>query len=84
MKSILPRGISLFLEESSMHGLRYLVQAKNPLAKLVWMACITLSVVSSAIIIYLNVVNWNNSPAVVTAVRPAQAKVGRLVLRALA
>ena len=58
-----------------MHGLRYLVLAENPLVRLLWLASISFSVGSSAVIIYLNVVNWNNSPAVVTNVRPTPAKV---------
>ena len=64
-------AFSRFLEASSMHGLRYLSTSRNPWARLLWLAAIGSCVASAAAIIYLNVANWNNSPAVVTTVRPA-------------
>ena len=67
--------LTLFMKESSMHGLRYLVEARNPVVKALWFAAICFCVSSASAIIYLNVVNWNNTPAIVTSVHPDLAKV---------
>ncbi len=71
----LPNMLTLFMKESSMHGLRYLVEARNPVVKALWFAAICFCVSSASAIIYLNVVNWNNTPAIVTSVHPDLAKV---------
>ncbi len=69
--------IASFLQESSIHGLRYLVEAKSSLVKTIWFVCIAACVTASFVIIYYNVVNWHNSPAVVTSVYPSLVKVWR-------
>ncbi len=63
-----------FLNSSTIHGLRYLVISRSPLIKLLWLASITFCVAAASAIIYLNVANWSNTPAVVTKVNPALAK----------
>ncbi len=70
--------LSVFLRETSIHGLRYLVEAKNPVVKFLWLACICLCFGSAVLIIYLNVKNWENTPAVVTSVQPSLVKVRKL------
>ena len=57
-----------FLLETSIHGLKYLVASKNSLCKLLWLMSIVGSFTAASVIIYFNVVDWNNSPAVVTSV----------------
>ncbi len=63
-----------FLNSSSIHGLRYVVFSRGPLIKLLWLASIGTCVAAASAIIYLNVVNWSNTPAVVTNVSTALAK----------
>ena len=58
-----------------MHGLRYLVDAGNPLVRVAWLSTILTCISSAAAIIYINVLNWSNSPAVVTSVYPELAEV---------
>lgn len=67
----------------SVHGLRYLVEAKNPVIKTVWFITICFCVGSATAIIFLNVVNWSNSPAVVTSVHTDLAEVGGVLLQCL-
>ena len=67
--------LSVFLRETSIHGLRYLVEAKNPVVKFLWLACICFCFGSAVLIIYLNVKNWENTPAVVTSVQPSLVRV---------
>ena len=62
------------LGESSIHGLRYLSEARHPLVKLAWLAVVTASVTAAALIIRANVSDWLESPAVVTSVGSALAK----------
>ena len=59
------------------HGVRYLVEAKNPVIKSLWFVAVSLCFGGAATIIYLNVVNWSNSPAVVTSVHPDTAEVAK-------
>ncbi len=67
--------LSEFLKDSSIHGLRYLYEARNPFVKVLWLVCILTCVGLAAMIIYLNIMNWENSPSVVTSVQPALVKV---------
>ncbi len=60
---------------NSIHGVRYLVEAKNPVLKALWFITISFCVTSAAAIIYLNVANWSNSPAVVTSVESTLVEV---------
>ena len=71
--------LSVFLRETSIHGVRYLVEACHPLARAAWAVCIGACVSAAAAIIYLNVRNWENSPAVVTSVQPALVKVRAVI-----
>ncbi len=64
-----------FLQRTSIHGVCYLVEAKNPIAKVLWLIAISFCMSSAALIIYLNVLHWHNSPAVVTNVHPEVARV---------
>ena len=66
----------LFLQESSIHGLRYLVDSKRFVAKILWLACIASSFTAAGFVTYWNFVNWNDSPAVVTSVESSLVKVG--------
>ena len=64
-----------YLHASSIHGLRYLAESKNHLFRLVWFICIAGSFTTAVYIIYLNVRNWENSPAVITKAQPVLVKV---------
>ena len=64
-----------FLRESSIHGLRYVSEARHPAARLGWALLITASVALAAVLVYKNWTDWRDSPAVVTNVRPALAAV---------
>ena len=67
--------VSTFLEESSIHGLRYLVETRHPAARLAWLVAICACVGAASVIVYLNVASWEDSPVVVTTVKTAMAKV---------
>ncbi len=67
--------VGAFLQKTSIHGVSYLVESRNPVARLVWLAAILTCLASAATIICMNVANWNNSPAVVTGVEPDRVKV---------
>ncbi len=71
---LLPKTANTFLRESSIHGFRYLVDSKTPLVKILWLLSVVFSVTMSMIIIYMNIVNWNSTPAVVTNMYPTLAK----------
>lgn len=58
--------LTTFLEESTIHGLRYLVVAKKAFEKSVWFVAILASLAAACTIVYFNVMNWRNSPIVVT------------------
>lgn len=62
--------LSPFLQATSIHGLRYLSESKSILARFLWLVCIVGCFFSALVIIYLNVVHWENSPAVITRVQP--------------
>ena len=64
-----------FLEETSIHGLKYLALGKNAILKTLWFLCIVASFSTAIGIIYLNVLNWENSPSVVTTVEPVLLQV---------
>ena len=64
-----------FLLETSIHGLRYLAVSTNTLVRLTWAACVATSAAAAAVVIYYNVANWENSPTVVTSVKPALVEV---------
>ena len=68
--------LSTFVSESSIHGVKYLVEAKHAISKFLWLVCICASFTAAFVFIYQNIINWNNSPAVVTSVRTALVKVG--------
>lgn len=55
-----------FLRESTIHGLKYLDLCQGWVERLLWSICITSSLVTASIIVYLNVLNWQRSPVVVT------------------
>ncbi|TRY80058.1 hypothetical protein TCAL_06773, partial [Tigriopus californicus] len=63
-----------FLEETSIHGCKYLVHGRTILMKMIWLVSIVGCVTSSIYIIYLNIKNWQSSPAVVTSVEPILVK----------
>ena len=58
-----------------MHGVRYLAEARNPVVRMLWLVAVCGSVCGATLIIYQNVVNWNNTPAIVTRVQPTLVKV---------
>ncbi len=65
-----------FLESSTAHGVPYLSTERNPLARLLWAACIAMSIAGAAIVIAMNVSRWQNSPAVITGVDSVSVQVG--------
>ncbi len=67
-------ALNEFLNSSSIHGLRYIVASRSPLFKLLWLASIIACMTAASVIIYFNVANWSNTPAVVTKVNPSLAK----------
>ncbi len=67
--------LSEFLRESSIHGLRYLVEARLGIVRLLWLVSISSCFTFAVVIIYLNVHNWQNSPAVVTSIQPESIEV---------
>ena len=67
--------LSAFLEATSIHGLRYLSESKSILIKSVWFIVILTSFSAAAFICYNNVVQWQNSPILISQARPAHVKV---------
>ncbi len=66
-----------FLGESSIHGLRYLTRDTGNLVRLVWLVFVGSSFGVAGYFIYLNVLDWENSPVVVTSVDDVMIEVGR-------
>ena len=62
--------ISDYLRTTSIHGLRYLTTAKNKTIRFIWFVCVLGSFTTAIYIIYLNVLNWENSPSVLTKAQP--------------
>ena len=65
----------LYLESSSIHGLRYLSESKGKLPKMLWLVFIAASFMAAFYIIYNNVKQWENSPSVITTVKPIEIEV---------
>ena len=61
-------ALKAFLQETSIHGLRYLTESSSLVARIVWFILILSSFSMAGWIIYANVLNWHISPAVVTSV----------------
>lgn len=74
--------IRTYLNDTSIHGLRYLKRAKSVpcVFRLIWLVCIVGSFIAATIIIVLNVKNWENSPVVVTSVDNFDIEVGISVI----
>ena len=51
-------------------------EARHPVVKLLWLACVATSVTLASVIIYNTFLDWRDTPAVVTSVRPTLATVG--------
>lgn len=64
-----------FLGATSIHGLRYLAEAKNIVIRALWFLCISASFSAAVIIIYGNVVQWQNSPSVISQAKPILVQV---------
>ncbi len=67
--------LKTFLRHSSIHGLRYLTEAKGWVPKLLWMLCIMASCSVAVVMIYCNVSDWENSPTVVSSVKLVELEV---------
>jgi len=58
--------LSAFFRETSIHGLRYVVEAKGILSKSLWALIVLASVTTAGYLIVLNLIGWAQSPAMVT------------------
>lgn len=54
---------------------RYLYEAKNVIVRGLWLVCIASCFTAAVVIIRCNIVNWQNSPAVITQAKPTLIKV---------
>ena len=67
-----------YLRQSSVHGLRYLSESKGTAFRLVWFACIAASFSLATYTIYHNILNWEDSPAIITKAQPVLIKESNL------
>ena len=58
-----------YLEDTSVHGLRYLSVSPGAASKLSWFFCIAASFTVAFLICHSNVVQWNANPKVLTSVQ---------------
>lgn len=63
------------LQESNIHGFKYLVLTKHPVPRCIWFVAIQSALVAACIIVHLNIRNFRNSPTVVTSVEEFDIKV---------
>ncbi len=68
--------LSTFLQESSIHGLRYLAMSEGASARTAWLLAVCSSLCAACAIVYLNLEGWMRSPVVVTTVKTVTVKVG--------
>lgn len=61
--------LNRYLEESSVHGLRYLSEGKSRLLKLLWLICILASFFVAGFNIYQSLVQWNETPTMLSSVK---------------
>ena len=71
----MPSSLSEYLEGTSIHGLRYLSEAKEVIVKFLWFLCITVSFSTAGYFIHASFLGWDENPAVVTSVGPALVEV---------
>ncbi len=57
-----------FFRETNIHGLRYLAYGNRTSFRFLWLLFIVTSFAVAGYIIFRNVVDWENSPVVVTSV----------------
>ena len=55
-----------FLEETTIHGLKYLTISRNSFERIIWLLAILCSLSLCTVIVCLNVRNWQLSPTVVS------------------
>ena len=71
---------SNLVRDSTIHGLKYLVDEKNVILRFIWLICILASFSFAILIIYKNVENWENSPAVVSNVDNLEIEVNEFII----
>ena len=67
--------LKTYLQETSIHGLKYLSIRTHPVFKALWLVCILASFLAASTISYMNVLNWQSSPSVVSTVEQVLIKV---------